>query len=212
MSKLQLKAMDIRIMRVQIVGVSSLIQHKWSEKAKEQMREKHAGRKTKTREARDPEGEAVAATYICADGRYGMPAGAIRKCLIGAAHKDLGIEKTLTRKSFFIMTDDPDGLVPMVTSGPKLREDYVSVGMGTDLRYRPEFMDWAIPLTIEFDAEMLTPSDILTLFDRAGFGVGLMEWRPERDGDHGRFRIDTSVEVTVSAKPPVEYRVLEGAA
>ncbi len=37
-----------------IEGRSSLIQHKWSEKAKAQMRAKHAGKRAKTREVRDP--------------------------------------------------------------------------------------------------------------------------------------------------------------
>jgi hypothetical protein len=28
------------------------------------------------------------------------------------------------------------------------------------------------------------------MIERAGFGVGIGEWRPEKDGDYGRFRVD----------------------
>ena len=31
----------------------------------------------------------------------------------------------------------------------------------------------------------------MTLVDRAGFGVGIGDWRPQRDGDKGRFELDT---------------------
>ena len=31
---------------------------------------------------------------------------------------------------------------------------------------------------------------MLTLVNRAGFGVGIGDWRPQRDGDKGRFVLD----------------------
>jgi len=172
-----------------IEGRSSLIQHKWSEKAKAQMRAKHAGKKTKTREVRDPEAEGQEATYLTANGQYGVPVTALKACIIGAAHKDLGIEKTLVRKALFIPCDDENGVLPMDCSDPILREDYVRVGQSTDLRYRPEFHTWKVDFDLEYDADLLTVDDIANLINRAGFGVGLCEWRPEKGGENGRFRL-----------------------
>lgn len=174
---------------ISIEGVSTLIQHKWSEKAKQQMRDKHAGKKTKTRETRHPEEEAMAAAYVTEDGRYGIPVTALKACIIGAAHKDLGVEKTLVRKALFIPCDDANEVLPMECEAPVVREDYVRVGQSTDLRYRPEFSQWKLNFIVEYDADLLGLDDIANLLNRAGFGVGLCEWRPEKGGDHGRFKI-----------------------
>lgn len=177
--------------RMRIVGVSPLIQHQWGKKAVDAMRQKHAGKKTKTREVRDPEQEGREAMYVTQNGEPGVPALAIKKACISAAHKDIGIEKTLVRKALFILTDDPNKIIPMECSEPVIKEDPVRVGQGsTDLRYRPYFYEWAVIITWEIDAELLQVGDLINLVDRAGFGVGLNEWRPEYGGEYGRFKVD----------------------
>ena len=161
------------------------------------MRDKHGGRKAKTREVRDPEAECEAAAYKTAHGEYGVPAMAVKSALITAAHKDLGIEKTLVRKALFLHCDDPNGVLPFSAyEGPELREDTVRIGMGsTDLRYRPEFRNWAVTLDIEFDVSLIQENDIAALIERAGFGTGVGEWRPEKGGEFGRFRIATEADM-----------------
>ena len=179
-----------RGMEVTITSLSPLIQHQWSEKAMTMMRDKQqSGKKSKNRENRDPKAEAEAATYRTAEGDYALPALALKSAIITAAHKDIGIEKTLVRKALFI--DAPsDMMLRMECSEPWVREDCVRVGMGSaDLRYRPQFDEWAVKFMVEFDADLLQPSDIMNLIDRAGFGVGVCEWRPEKGGEFGRFRV-----------------------
>ncbi len=45
----------------------------------------------------------------------------------------------------------------------------------------------------------LTRGSVLSLIDAGGMGVGVGEWRPEKDGDFGTFRVDQSREVEVIA-------------
>jgi len=177
-----------------IVGTSPLITHAWPEKAKQMMREKHAGKKTKTREVRDPEAEAMDAAYTTPDGKFGILGLALKTSLVTAAHKDVGIEKTLVRKSLFLELPDPSGVLPLLEQDmPEVREDMVRVGAGSaDLRYRPMWSSWRVRASFVVDFENLTPDDVATLVTRAGFGVGLGEWRPEKGGEFGRFEIDTS--------------------
>lgn len=187
---IQLKPLNIQFLGIVIEGISPLIQHKWAEKALREMREKHAGKKTKTRDIRDPEQEALDAMYTTADGQPGIPLLALKSAIIGAAHKDLGVEKTLVRKSLFIRANDESGILKIEGSKPKVREDYVRVGQGgTDLRYRPQFDEWRVSVCLEYDADLLQPTDIVNLINRAGFGIGLGEWRPEKGGEYGRFRV-----------------------
>tara|TARA_A100000172_G_scaffold8461_3_gene4629 strand:+ start:1971 stop:2582 length:612 start_codon:yes stop_codon:yes gene_type:complete len=187
-----LEPIEKTLMTVRIEGTSPFIQHKWDEKALQMMRDKHAGIRVKNRDAREPEQEFRNASYKLADGRHGFPAGGVKACLTGAAHKDIGLEKTLLKKSLFIRPDDfENNLVALETSEPVMREDVVRIGSGsTDLRYRPMFTTWAMTLKFEYDSKALTQSAILNLIERAGFGIGLGEWRPEKGGEFGRFRLD----------------------
>lgn len=181
-----------------IKGTAPLITHNWDEKAKTMMREKQAGKKTKKREVREPERETEAACYRTKDGRYGIPGMGFKAALISAAHKDLGIEKTLVRKALFLKTSDPNKVLPMDCSEPVMREDMVRVGAGSaDIRYRPMFEEWFVPITLEVDMDLLTADDVLNLVNRAGFGIGLCEWRPEKNGEFGRFEIDQTQPFTM---------------
>ena len=200
-----LEEMKQSVLTTKIEGVSPLIEHKWSEKALTMLRDKHAGIKVKNREARDPEAEFHSAYYKCEDGQYGFPAGGIKQCLINAAHKDIGLEKTLLRKSLFIIPDDTiNNLCAFETDDPVMREDIVRIGQGsTDLRYRPEFRYWSMIIRMEFDSMSLTQNTILNLVQRAGFGVGLGEWRPEKGGEYGRFQVDPNFKHQIEVKESV---------
>ena len=200
-----LEEMKQSVLTTKIEGVSPLIEHKWSEKALTMLRDKHAGIKVKNREARDPAAEFHSAYYKCEEGSYGFPAGGIKQCLINAAHKHIGLEKTLLRKSLFIIPDDTiNNLCAFETDDPVMREDIVRIGQGsTDLRYRPEFRNWSMIIRMEFDSMSLTQNTILNLVQRAGFGVGLGEWRPEKGGEYGRFQVDPNFKHQIEVKESV---------
>jgi hypothetical protein len=181
---------------LRIIGTSPLIQHNWDEKSKRQMREKHAGKKSKTREVRDPQAEAEAACYLTGDDKHGVPAMAIKKAILTAAHKDLGLARTTVQKALFLICPD-DKILHMDCNEPEMREDTVRVGNNsTDLRYRPCFTRWSVDVEFEIDNELLQVEDLLNLIDRAGFGVGIGEWRPEKSGEYGRFEVDRTHKIS----------------
>jgi len=206
-AKQELKQINRRIVTVRIIGISPLIQHKWAEKAKEMMRDKQQkGKKTRTRDLRHPEEEGKNAGYYTSDGKPGLLAVSIKAAVITAAHQDLGFAKTLIRKSLFIHPMGRDVVIPLEMPSGKgkvkqvIEEDMVRVGAGSaDLRYRPYYYDWAATTQWEIDSDLLQVSDLLTLLDRAGFGVGIHEWRPENGGDFGRFKIDENFKVIDAA-------------
>lgn len=201
----ELKPINRRKISVRLIGVSPLICHRWSEKAKEMIRAKQQeGKKTKNRELRDPEAECKSATYWCDEKETvpGLPAVAIKAAVISAAHNDLGFPKTLLKKAMFIHPMGREVVIPLEPAKGKgkvsgeLTEDMVRVGQGsTDMRYRPYFYDWAVTTHWEVDTDLLQVQDLLTLLDRAGFGVGVCEWRPENGGEYGRFRVDDKFRV-----------------
>ena len=200
MTTLKVPALNQQEITFRIKGTSPLIMHAWSAKARAQLAMTAQERKKIPKTARNPEQSAHDATYwIERDGGVivGFPLLAFKAALISACHKDMGLEKTLFRKSFF-MPGTGDNLVPLeYESEPVLREDMVRVGQNqTDIRYRPMFENWGVEITAVIDAGNLTHQDIVNLVNRAGFGVGVCEWRPEKGGEFGRFTFDHTTPIT----------------
>lgn len=202
-TKFELPPLDLQDMTITIVGDTPLIVHAWSQKAKGLMLAKQTKAASRGREAKDPREDFLASSYRLEDGRHGIPAVGIKNAAVTACTSIAGITKVAARQSFFIIAARAqikgafDGavasnaLVPLLASGPPvMREDLVRVGMGVaDLRYRAEYYPWACEFTVRFNKLVLSPEQIINLLDTAGFAVGLHEWRPERDGDHGQFHV-----------------------
>lgn len=188
----ELKPLNLKTLEVRLEGRTGLITHAWSEKAKKQMLDKQQKKNVKAREIRDPEAEYESGFYHFPGGGYGFPSIGVKGCLIGIAHKDYGVEKTLIRKAIYVHGEpDENGMQLVKINGePKMRQDMVVIGMGTsDLRYRPEFMPWTMDITLDYNADFITADSIVNLLNLAGFGIGLGEWRPEKGGQSGMFGV-----------------------
>lgn len=196
---------------VPVVGTAPLLVHRFSEKAKRKMLDAMRGKKS-PKEAKDPEEEFKAAAYRLGT-RYGFPAIGFKSATVGAArfYPQNAVTMTGLRQFLFFHGDmGPDGvmLVPIERVGeadgaefPRMREDVVRVNRGgSDLRDRPEFWPWRADLRVTYVASALTRGSVLSLIDAGGLGVGVGEWRPERSGDFGTYRVDTEREVQVQVK------------
>jgi hypothetical protein len=187
--KIELPALRIERVTLMLIGDSPLIVHAWSEKAKRQMLDKQMKKASKGREAKDPEADYEACFYRTQAGSYGFPAIGVKAAMVSAA-RYVEAKMTVLRGAFHIDQE----MLPIIGE-PRPREDMVRVGMGTaDIRYRPEFPDWRIPVTIKFNASAISAEQIANLLNTAGFGVGIGEWRPERNGSYGMFHVGGSEE------------------
>lgn len=181
----------LRIMRTEIFvrGTHPLIMHAWNPKAIEMMESKQQKKATGPRKAKDPEEEFQGARYKIDEKTDGIPAIAIKSCAVEAG-TSLGLHKTDLRKSFFVCPDGEE-LVPIICpKGPEMKRDMVRVGMGTaDVRYRPMYRNWSCKFTVEYNQDLISAEQLFNLFDHAGYSVGLGEWRPQKNGPFGRFRV-----------------------
>lgn len=186
--------------KVPIIGTSPLVIHRFSEKAKRQMLDAMQGRKS-PKQIKDPEAEYENAAYRFEDGGYGFPVIGFKQATVSAARfygKD--IPMTALRQFIFFRGEiGKDGQqLARIVGEPIMREDVVRVGRGgADLRYRPEFREWATTLEVTYIKSVITQGSVLSLIDAGGLGVGVGEWRPERNGDFGTYRIDVSKKVEV---------------
>lgn len=183
---IELPALRIQRVGFLLVGDSPLIVHAWSEKAKRQMLDKQMKRATHAKEAKDPEADYQACFYRTPSGSYGFPAIGVKAAMV-AACRFVNMKMTEARGAFHI-----DCEMLEVIGDPSPREDMVKVGMGTaDIRYRPEFKTWRIPVEIKFNANAISAEQLANLANTAGFSIGIGEWRPERNGQYGRFHVAT---------------------
>ena len=196
----QLPKIPAETIKVPIIGTAPLIVHAWSAKAKQQMLDAQQGKKT-PKQIRDPQADYEASLYRTDDG-YGFPVLAFKAATVGAARFfGKSVKMTELRQFVFmrgvLSADKTQELVPIIGE-PKAREDMVRVGMGgTDLRYRGEFPEWSATLTVIYVTSCLDRGSVLSLIDAGGMGVGVGEWRPEKRGQNGTFKIDDDRKVEV---------------
>ena len=209
--------LDIRKVQIRIVGDTPLIVHAWSEKAKKMMLDAQMGvTKTKAKDKKDPFADFMDSMYWITEkpsestpeafakavengAKWGFPVGAIKQAANSAAYRLKWVKNQMElRGTYFLRTES--GSNGFLSLGeikgciPEIREDMVRVGMGTaDIRYRAEFKNWYMDFTLEYNASGgMTLEQIINCINAGGYCCGLGEWRPEKDGDFGRFHVETA--------------------
>lgn len=174
---------DLRTIEATVIGTAPLICHRWSEKAKKQMLDKQMKKATKGKEAKDPEQDYRDSLYPHPDGGYGFPAVAFKAAMVRAGtYQDM--KMTFLRGAFHVL-----GELVAIDGEPSMREDMVRVSTTTDIRYRGQFADWKATIPIQYNAAAISAEQLASLLTVAGFSVGVGEWRPERNGQYGTFRL-----------------------
>jgi hypothetical protein len=195
--KIEIPAMNIQKMVLTLKGLSPLICHKWSDKAKKLMLEKQMKKAKTAKVAKDPERDFYESLYWLdgmpenptledvATARFGFPVVAFKSAAVDACSHVDGVTKVMARGAFHI-----DGEFVIINGVPHMREDMVRIAMGTaDIRYRGEFKDWSATFVLRYNANVLSAEQIVNLFNTAGFAIGVGEWRPSKDGSYGMFEV-----------------------
>lgn len=146
----------------------------------------------------DEEAETNYEAAIVAGAKFGFPVTGIKQSIITGAYRGgLDVKQTELRGTFFIegATDvSTTDIAEIVGSEPVMREDMVRVGgmsKSADIRYRGEFKEWKIPLRLTYHANgKYSLEQILNMVNYGGFYVGIGEWRPEKDGQFGMYKLE----------------------
>ncbi|MFI4881784.1 MAG: hypothetical protein ACIAQU_04285 [Phycisphaerales bacterium JB064] len=179
-----------------VVGLAPYVQNKFSEKARNEMREKmEAGpsaKKGKKRDAKDFKQCYEQAIHYSKEGWIGIPAPAFRNAMISACRL---VNFTMTRAKLSVFVE-PDGfdrddgtpLVRITKGEPRYVEHMVRNATGVaDIRPRPMWdAGWEASVTVRFDGDQFTPIDVANLLSRAGQQVGIGEGRPDSKASTGQ--------------------------
>lgn len=201
-----IKPANILSMTLRIRGTAPLVQNKFSKKARDKMMAdmstpKAAKKGRSERPPRDYDADFLGAQHLTAAGWNGVPCSAFRAAMIDAC-RTVGLVMTKAKMSVFVIPDgfDADDGTPLVrvysAKPPERHEGLVRNDNGSaDIRIRPMWREWHADVTLEFDADMITPESVVNLLDRAGRQVGIGEGRPFSKQSVGQgwgtFTIDT---------------------
>lgn len=190
-----IQPIETRRLIVNVVGTSPFIVHRFAQKA---WRELLLPSRQKNRAAleadlkHDPIAEYRGCFYRNRDAKaptlFHVPAGMLHGAITSAALDIPGIAKTQLERLTSIVTPDiylfgtPKMFMSMVRNSDQKHTP--------DVRTRPIFERWAIPnLTIEFKLDPLGDNQVINLLAAGGIIVGLGDWRPQKGGPYGKFKV-----------------------
>lgn len=175
---------------LEVEGTADLIQNRFSQKAVEEMLRKHMGISVQ-REKKKPREVLEDATIYNTDHRVCVPPTAFKSAMIAAASQLKGLKKTELKTVLFVQGNS----IPITYREMLPRMDMTrlsGIGRTPDVRFRPSFQDWKARLTIQF-GDTLSVETVVDLLNRAG-RVGVGEWRPQRNGSFGTFRVSRHID------------------
>lgn len=185
---------NIQTIIFSVIGTAPYMQARFSEKAMQAMHSKQeagsTARKGAKREARDFDRDFVQAQHRSSEGWAGIPAAAIRNACIDACRM-VGYQMTRARMSIFVDADGLDAvdgtpLIRLNGAEPERTEMAVRNATGVvDLRVRPMWREWSATISIKYDADQFTSTDVANLLARAGLQVGIGEGRPFSKSSNG---------------------------
>lgn len=206
-----------------LVGETPLIVHAWSVKARDAMFNKQTGKASGGKTNKNPVDDFRGSLYLLSDGSPGFPTSAFKACAVTAAN-DVELRQTETKRAFrtvgalvaimapphtpenkeFWLPNDElykKELAKEHKQGLSMREDMVRLQTGVaDIRFRGQFPIWSVRLEVILNQSVMSVEQLVGLYNCAGFGCGIGEWRasaPEsKSGSFGGFRVEGEAEIT----------------
>jgi len=181
------------LIQTQIEGTSALLQHAFSI----DFEDPSASRVVLARNA-SPREQAEAHLYRDGEVFY-VPGSAISRLLreAGASHKLKGSRqrvKFLVPAAVVVTEDalpllDPSSGLPLATWEVDSRPVVILATKGRIMRHRPRFEKWGLAIQLEIDEEVLPEDLVHVLLAEGGRRIGIGNFRPEKGGPFGRFRV-----------------------
>ena len=189
---------------ITIEGTSPIIQHSAAgldpllpiNEEKRQITSRKGSNRTPTDDARLRQLETVTSLWLDANEQPTVPASAIRAVIEKGARKlkqgtdvreglvvtDTQFQYDTTRYGTTVaeLQDSTQFTIPVVVQRSRV------------LRTRAKFdLDWSCIFNLDGDDELVSKDKLDKWLDIAGRRIGLGDWRPEKSGEFGRFRVGT---------------------
>jgi len=168
-----------------ITGTAPYMQRAFGKSAKQEIKRKHeAGSQAKSKNKKEPkdfEKLFKEATHFSEEGWIGIPAVAFRNAMIEACRL-VGFKMTLAKCSIWIIPDgiDAENGSPLIKIYGKVEKhiEITRIQKTIDLPVRPMWRKWSAVVTVQWDEDQFSETDMANLLARAGWQIGIGEGRP----------------------------------
>jgi len=182
----------MKTVQIEIRGTSPLLIHRFAE----DVETAKASRAIAVAD-RDPLAEATKAAYIAPDGTYYFNAFAITSAMgnAGSSHKMRGSRKSLKFIVPSAVRMTADTVTILNGAGPAKRFEVdarpvtIPATKGRIMRYRPRFNEWGARFDLLVNDALLSVETAHQLLVEAGQSYGIGDFRPEKRGPFGCFRV-----------------------
>ncbi len=201
-SVLHLKGNSMKTYTVSIVGNTSLLQHRFGETAEGESSK--GTRRNVAAKQLSPREQAQQVEYRNDDGTYWLPGASISRLLreAGGGHKLKGSRKSakyVIAGAVFVRDDRVtvlgDGDKPAASYEVDSRPVVIPATKGRVMRHRPRFDAWGARFTLAVNDDIIDPAFVHQLLNEGGVSVGIGDFRPEKGGPFGTFRVTAWEEV-----------------
>ncbi len=190
----------MKTIEIEIRGTTPLLIHKFSEDAEQAK----ATRRMEVKQ-RDPREEATKNAYIAQDGTFFFNAFSIPSAMgnAGANHKARGTRKSLRYVVPSAVRMKSDTVTILNGSGPAksfevdARPVTIPATKGRVMRHRPRFDQWGAKFELTVNDDLLSVEMAHQLLQEAGQSIGIGDFRPEKRGPFGTFRVTQWREVAI---------------
>lgn len=183
----------MKLIEIRIEGDTALLQHRFGETS-----EDSGSTRPVLIKSEDPREAAEAVCYRDKDGLY-FPITWVLRMLreAGGSHKQRGSRRSLKYVVPAAVRAVAD-TVPIVNGDGKTRvKDFevdsrpvtIPATKGRIMRHRPRVNQWGARFELRLKDDLLDPSTLHMLLNEGGQGVGLGDFRPEKGGPFGTFRV-----------------------
>jgi len=186
----------LKTVDIEITGIQPLLVHRFQD----ENAQPKATRKVRTSDTVDTRAEALKAANVTEDGRHYLSSFAVIGAMTnaGANHKMVGSRKSLR----FIVPSavrwpvDAEPILEILVEGVPARDFIVDARpvtipatKGRIMRYRPRYEGWTMRFRLLVDTSLMSVEMAHTLLNEAGVQIGIGDFRPEKRGPFGTFRV-----------------------
>lgn len=171
----------MKSLRVTITGLAPLLMNSW-----------HHGAEERANKLQSPKEQAEACAYRTAKGELFVPGFNLQRAFVSGATFSKGKGRGSLQKN--------------VAGGLLVREVEIGLGQkeyviamhrvvipatkGAVTKYRPRIDTWTLVFSIDYDETLLNRTQIEQVISDTGMRVGILDFRPEKKGPFGRFKIE----------------------
>ena len=181
--------LNLGLLKIQLKGTTPLLMDKFPDSVREQILDKQKGLTQGKKQLRDMDNEFEGAFHRLPNEKIGFPAQGFKSAMIESTSfvGSRDFSKKLL-KGIQIINSEGNDLVEIKYKNISKLKHYPKLG---NTKVSPMLEEWSCELIIQYDQNNISPQDLVSLLNYAGFYYGIGIWSPRAKcgGKYGMYEV-----------------------